>query len=103
VPAQWQSRILHAALVGSDLELLGSDAFPGAYEKPQGFCLTLGLSDLVRAREVFSMLSEGGVVKMPLQQTFWSPGFGVVVDQFGITWELNRAAAGEPDGALRPT
>jgi PhnB protein len=26
-------------------------------------------------------------VRMPLQKTFWSPAFGVVVDRFGTPWE----------------
>jgi PhnB protein len=26
---------------------------------------------------------------MPFQQTFWSPGFGMCVDQFGIPWMVN--------------
>ncbi len=25
---------------------------------------------------------------MPLQETFWSPAYAVVVDQFGITFQL---------------
>ena len=26
---------------------------------------------------------------MPFQKTFWAAGFGVVTDQFGISWEIN--------------
>jgi len=26
---------------------------------------------------------------MPLQQTFWSVRFGMLVDQFGIPWMIN--------------
>lgn len=90
VPPEWQKRIIHATLVldGQEL-LLGSDAFPGAYQRPQGFFVTLSIADLARAREIFQTLAEGGRVGMPFQETFWSAGFGVLVDRFGIPWEIN--------------
>ena len=90
VPREWQQRILHATLTmdGRDL-LMGSDAFPNAYERPQGFSATVGVAELQRAREIFDALAEGGRVHMPFQKTFWSAGFGVLVDRFGIPWEIN--------------
>jgi PhnB protein len=30
-------------------------------------------------------------IAMPFQQTFWSPGFGVLIDRFNIPWEVNFA------------
>jgi PhnB protein len=30
---------------------------------------------------------------MPLQKTFWAVRFGVLVDQFGVSWEINCAQA----------
>jgi PhnB protein len=34
-------------------------------------------------------LAEGGKVTMPIQPTFWSPRFGMLVDRFGIPWMIN--------------
>jgi PhnB protein len=28
-------------------------------------------------------------VQMPLDATFWSPAFGMVVDRFGVSWMVN--------------
>jgi len=39
------------------------------------------------------LLSEKGGVRMSLQETFWSVRFGMVVDQFGIPWEINCGVA----------
>jgi PhnB protein len=90
VPPEWQRRIVHATLVldGHEL-LLGSDAFPNTYQRPQGFSVTLGLPDLTKAKEIFQALAEDGRVDLPFQQTFWSAGFGVVTDRFGVPWEVN--------------
>jgi PhnB protein len=38
---------------------------------------------------VFSKLSAGGTVTMPLEKTFWSPLFGMLVDKFGTKWMIN--------------
>jgi PhnB protein len=89
VPSAWQSRILHATLVVGDQELLGSDAFPDTYERPRGFSVMLSPADPARARDIFASLAEGGSVSTAFQPTFWSAGFGVLVDRFGVPWEVN--------------
>lgn len=89
VPADWQSKIVHATLKSGDRELFGSDAFPDSQEHPQGFSIAINLTNLDRARALFAALSEGGSIQMPFQETFWSPGFGVLRDRFGVPWEIN--------------
>lgn len=89
VPPDWQARILHAHLQIGALSLLGSDAFPGTYQRPQGFAVTLGMAALTQAASVFEALADGGQIQMPFQACFWTPGFGVLVDRFGIPWEVN--------------
>ncbi len=51
----------------------------------------LGIQSESRAQidEIFSKLSAGGSVTMPLDKTFWSPRFGMLTDKFGIKWMLN--------------
>src|SRR5437773_3139784 len=41
VPAGWRKKILHATLKLGDQVLMGADAPPDRYEKPQGFSLTI--------------------------------------------------------------
>jgi PhnB protein len=89
VPAEWRSKILHASLQVGDALILGADAPPGRYEKPQGFSVTLSPKDPAEAERIFRALSEGGRVTMPMQETFCAAGFGMLVDQFGIPWMIN--------------
>ncbi len=93
VPADWQSKILHATLRLGDHELLGADVFPGAVVHHDGFAVVLGVTGVDRGRKIFDALAEGGQIKMPFQQTFWSPGYGMLVDRFGVPWEINTANA----------
>ena len=39
--------------------------------------------------KLFSRLSENGEVTMPLNNYGFSKKFGWVIDQFGISWQLN--------------
>src|SRR3954469_24540114 len=89
VEPQWHERIVHASLQFGDVELTGVDLLPVDYRKPQGFFVTLTIAGDARANRAFASLAEGGEVRLPFQPTFWSPGFGVVVDRFAIPWEIN--------------
>ena len=42
--------------------------------------------------KLFSALSEGGTVIMPISEVPWSKCFGMLVDKFGITWKFNSDA-----------
>jgi PhnB protein len=41
-------------------------------------------------------LAENGLVRVPLQETFWARRYGMVVDQFGIAWEINCGRPAAP-------
>jgi PhnB protein len=88
-PPDWQSKILHARMSVRGQVLLGSDTLPQYYQGPQGFSVSLSLADLTEAQRIFEGLAEGGIVKMALQKTFWTEGFGMLIDRFGIPWMIN--------------
>ncbi|PKL67141.1 MAG: VOC family protein [Methanobacteriales archaeon HGW-Methanobacteriales-1] len=39
-------------------------------------------------KQAFDVLQEEGMVLMPLQQTFFSPSYGILRDKFGVMWNL---------------
>mgnify|MGYP001767292522 FL=1 len=40
-------------------------------------------------RKIFSGLSEGATITMPMENTFWDALFAGLTDRFGISWTLN--------------
>jgi len=98
VEPRWHDRIVHATLQFGELELIGVDVFPDDYQRPQGFFVTLTISELAKAKQIFISLSEGGEIRLPFQTTFWSAGFGVLIDRFGVPWEINCAQAFSSSG-----
>ena len=95
VPAEWRSKIMHARMTVSGVVLMGSDAPPDHYEKPQGFSISLTTKDPAETERIFHELEQNGKVQMPVQQTFWSARFGMLVDQFGIPWMVNCEQAAQ--------
>jgi PhnB protein len=86
VPPAWREKIVHATLAVGSAMLMGADV--EGHEPARGFFVLISVADVAEAERVFAALSDGGVVRMPLQKTFWSPAFGVVVDRFGTPWEV---------------
>ena len=54
-----------------------------------GFEVTLHTDDKAEAQRWFDQLAEGGTPGMPFGETFWSPGYGSLVDRFGVPWMVN--------------
>ena len=82
-------RIAHARLAVGDNVLMGSDGQPGRPERMQGFSVTLNIAEPEEAERVFAALEAGGTVTMPIQETFWAPRFGMLIDRFGTPWMVN--------------
>ena len=89
--------LMHCWLDVGDQSLMGADMAPEwapNIDKPKnGFDVSLHTDDLAQARRWFEQLSEGGRQAMPFEETFWSPGFGSLVDRFGIPWMVNTVPA----------
>lgn len=92
VPSEWQDKILHGNIEINNFELAGTDTLPEQYEKPSGFCLLLRLDSEQEVHRLFEALAIDGNVVLSPQQTFWSPCYAIVTDQFGVPWKLNCVA-----------
>jgi PhnB protein len=95
VPAEWGNKVIHARLKIGGMILLGSDPPPDRYQRPQGFSVSISVKEPAETERIFQELAQNGKVQMPIQKTFWSVRFGMLVDQFGIPWIVNceQAAA----------
>ncbi|MBZ5559005.1 MAG: VOC family protein [Acidobacteriia bacterium] len=93
VAADWQDKVIHARLVVGNKALMGCDAPSPHYAPPRGMQVSLSVATQAEAERIFNALAEDGKVTMPFQRTFWSPGFGMAVDRFGIPWMINTEQA----------
>ncbi|MCW5720488.1 MAG: VOC family protein [Devosia sp.] len=88
-----RSWLMHCWLEIGDQALMGADmdvAWAPNIDKPKnGFDVTLHTENQAEAKRWFDGLSEGGRAIMPFGETFWSPGFGSLIDRFGIPWMIS--------------
>ena len=89
-PPGMRDAVMHVSLRVGDYVIMGSDAPPEHFQKPQGIQISVNLPDAEEGRPIFRELSEGGTVTMPFEKTFWAAGgFGMAVDRFGTPWMVN--------------
>jgi len=86
VDPNWKDAVLHGRISIGDVELWAAD-IPEA-EPMRSAYLSLRLDSDHEAERVFYVLSDGGRVLMPIEQTFFAFRFGQVQDQFGINWMI---------------
>jgi len=85
-PPGGENKVMHARFRVGDAAVLASDGRCQGNPQFQGFSLSLTASSSDEAEKMFAALGDGGVVQMPLTQTFFSPRFGMVADRFGVSW-----------------
>ncbi len=83
--------ILHATVRVGGSELMMSDGTSETVPAHHGYALSLSGHSLDEAKSWFEALSQDGRITMPWQATFWTPGFGMLVDKFGIPWMVGVA------------
>ncbi|SIN76104.1 VOC family protein [Vannielia litorea] len=86
--------VMHGAVQVGDTWLYCSDDLTGEFIPMAGSSISVTLKDEAETERVFTALSEGGEVRMPLMEMFFSPAFGTLTDRFGIRWMV--MADGEP-------
>lgn len=88
----FENKVMHTTFRIGDTVLMASDGCEASTAAFNGFSLSLSVPTEADADRVFSALTAGGEVRMPLTKTFWSPRFGMLTDRFGIGWMVSVAA-----------
>ena len=85
------SRVMHACISRNGQSILmASDTMPSHTLQPgNNMHVSIQCESVAEIERLFAALSHGGVVKVPLADTFWGARFGMLTDQFGIQWMLN--------------
>lgn len=79
-------KIMHSCIRIGDTAVMATDGQCQGQPRFQGFSLAITAADDQDAARRFNALAQGGQVQMPLAKTFFASSFGVVVDQFGVSW-----------------
>ncbi|MEQ8389928.1 MAG: VOC family protein [Thalassospira sp.] len=86
-------KIAHACLMGDSWHIMASDCPPGHFEAMKGMNISIHVPTAAEGKALFDKLAVDGTVTMPFEETFWSPGFGLLTDKFGTPWMVNTDMA----------
>lgn len=97
IPTELHDKIMHCSLdvgLGETFAVMGCDHNPTFCSNKlvvgSNATITLTPSTKEETERLFTELSQGGTVKMPLDgPSFWGSYFGSLVDKFGIHWSFD--------------
>ena len=93
MPDADKNKVMHVTLpIGGETILMGSDTMAPwnlDFNAGSNFSISIHTDSKEEADRLFSALSDQGKVMMPMNQTFWGSYFGMLTDQFGISWMIN--------------
>lgn len=92
MPPGSEDKVMHSSFRIGDTVVMASDGMCSGNPSFQGISLSLTVPDVATAERFFAALGDGGQVQMPLTPTFFSPGFGMVADRFGVSWMIMATA-----------
>ena len=85
-PPNWKDAILHARIDLGQTALMGAD-IPGAQPVRSAY-LSLTAESSDEAERIYKLLSEGGEIFMPIEETFFAYRFAQLRDKFGVSWMI---------------
>lgn len=85
-----KNKVMHGVLNAAETKIFFSDC-PGDRPATYGdnYSVSLNMRSAEELTGAFNALSAGGIVTMPLQDTFWGATFGMCKDKFGVNWMFN--------------
>lgn len=89
----FEDKIMHATFRIGETTLMATDGITATGEPVfKGITLSLDAPNDAETKRLFTALSDGGQVQMPLAKMFWSSSSGMVTDRFGVSWMVNTAS-----------
>jgi PhnB protein len=89
LPEEAKDRVAHAMVRVGESDLMFSDTFPGQpIQRGNQVTICISTNDMEKSKQMYEALKQDGQVNMPLQETFFSPAYGIVTDKFGVTFQI---------------
>lgn len=88
VSPEQRNSILYANMTIGGTELMASDAPPDRFQPMRSVYLSLTVESTEEAERIYKLLSDGGEIFMPIEETFFAFRFAMLRDKFGTSWMI---------------
>jgi PhnB protein len=85
----WENSIQYALIDLGETQIMASDVPPDRFQPMRSVYLSLSVDSASEAERIWTVLSEGGQIFMPLGETFFATSFGQLRDKFGTSWMIS--------------
>ncbi|MEW9677231.1 VOC family protein [Lentibacillus sp. L22] len=85
-----EGKYIHAELhINDGCIIYFADVFDNQIENGNNILLGPDLESEEEITRIYNFLANDGEVQMELQDTFWGAKHAIVIDKYGVSWELN--------------
>jgi PhnB protein len=88
VPPDWKNPILYARMTLGETEIMANDVPPDRFQPMRSAYLSLAVDSSEEAERIHALLSDGGQIFMPMQETFFAYRFSMLRDKLGTSWMI---------------
>ncbi|MBN2795268.1 MAG: VOC family protein [Clostridia bacterium] len=92
VTKEIEQMVMHGELKINEAYMMFSDVPPNNPQQVDfgnNMSIMYSSKDFDELKALYEKMSQEGNIIMPFQSTFWSKGYGMLVDKFGICWQFN--------------
>jgi PhnB protein len=94
IPEEDEDKIMHISLqIATDHVLMASDALESLGQQlvpGNNVYVSVHPTSREEAHRIFTALSEGGEIEMPIADQMWGDYYGSLTDKFGVQWMVNH-------------
>jgi PhnB protein len=83
-----EASVQYASIELGGTELMAADVPPDRFQPMRSAYLSLTVSSSDEAERIYTLLSEGGQIFMPIEETFFAFRFAMLRDRFGTSWMI---------------
>jgi PhnB protein len=87
-PPDWKNKIMYASMSIGQTEIMASDAPADRFLPMRSVYLSLQVDSTPEAERIYKLLTEGGEIFMPMEETFFAHRFAMLRDKFGTSWMI---------------
>lgn len=88
VAPEQKNAIMYAQMEIGETTIMGSDVPPERFQPMRSVYLSLSAGSTEEAERIYALLSDGGEIFMPMEETFFAFRFGMLRDKFGTSWMI---------------
>ena len=92
----WEQSVQYASMDLGETELMAADVPPDRFQPMRSAYLSLTVDSSDEADRIYALLSDGGQIFMPMEETLFAFRFAMLRDKFGTSWMILHQ---KPQGA----